>query len=334
MDGALTLSNDHGMHSSWETGTEVYLNSYEPVTELSLERPYYLIKIDDNTFKLAKTKNGALANKPLTMTNVVATAPLYVGKLERTFKANGGVNTQINWRVHSVDERVVKEVYDGVSVSGMQTVVDFLIGYSAYNTYNGFGLSNFYKDAETGRAFNWDLFIDKFIDWAAVQRTVRQESKMEYQVSFNGANSEVVFEKYKLPNWANGTSIIINAANGAILPSEFATSDIVDVPYYVVRTTSDNSIKLATSAYNASKGIFVTFTDDSVGVTSLQVFEKFENKPAFLFNPFSEYLTVSHDIGLTSNVFTNGNYVYGIDGVKLDTSKLFISRRDNQADIS
>ncbi len=334
VDGNVSIVGDLGLPDSWITGTEIYFNSYDTVTGISLERPYYVIRLTDTTFSIAETATAAINNRALDLSGITIRGSLYAGRLERTFKANGGAATKINWRIHAIDDRVVRGVFDGVSITGMQNTVDWLHGYSMYNDSVGFGLSNVYKDAETGRPYSWDLYIEKFIDWAFTTRGTRQQTKLEYKVAANPSDDSFTFLDSVVPNWASGTTVLLVTDDGASLPPQFSASNNVNIPYYVVRTSSNNSIKLAATAYDANRGIFIEFSQASTGNIFMQVYEKFEQHPYFTFAPFVEFLSIAHPRGLASNIFEGGNYVYGVDGSRLDSSQIFVNRRDAVTEMS
>ena len=223
IDGTVRLVGGLGLPTSWETGTEIYFNSYDRVTGISLERPYYVIRISDTAFSVSETASGAFNGNVLVLSDISVQGSLYAGKLERTFKSNGGNLTKINWRIHAIDDRQVRGFYDGVSITGMQNVVDWLHGYSMYNDSIGFGLSNAYKDADTGRVLSWESYIEKFIDWAFSIRGVRQQSKPEYRVLANPSDDSFIFLDSSVPSWASGTTVTLITEDGALLPPQFTS---------------------------------------------------------------------------------------------------------------
>lgn len=333
VDGVVTNNIQLGLPEDWVTGTEVYFNSDGVVSGISLDRPYYIIRIDDNTFSIAESASLAIQNRNMILAGVTIEGTINVGKLERTFKVSSGASA-INWRIHAIDSRKTYSTYDGVSITGLQKMIDWLHGYSMFSHDNGFIIPNSNNDNDTGRPFSWDLYIEKFLDWALSARFIRQQNRLEYRVTADNVDSSFDFGNINVPNWATGTVVILVTDNGATLPSPFTASNTVNIPYYVVRTSSSNSIKLAATAYDANKGIFIKFSQPSIGGVMMQVYEKYERSPQFLFAPFAESLGIIHDRGITSNIFTEKNYVYGIDGNKLDSSQIFTNRKDSYTEIS
>lgn len=334
VDGTITLNDGIGIPDSWVTGTEIYFNSYDIVQNLSTERPYYIIRTGDNKFSIAESPSKAATGLYINLSSVSIVGSLYAGKLQRTFKALGGATVQDNWRVHQVDDRNVLSVYDGVSITGMQNIIDWLHGYAAYCQSIGFDITNLLLDPDTARPYSWDLYIEKFVDWAFMMRAERQQQRMEYTVTASADDSSFVFLDGQYPNWANGTSVLLIANEGASLPSEFVSSDLYEVPYYVIKTNSKNSIKLAQSSFDARNGTAIEFTEDSIGKITMQYYVKYDAKPVFTYLPFGESFTLKHDIGITENIFSDGSYVYDINGRKMDSSQIFIDRRDTQTQVS
>lgn len=341
IDGDVTLGKEIGIPDSWETGTEIYLNSYSSVSGVSTDRPYYIIRtlttlgaLHKYVFKLAVSRAKAMTGHSIDLSSVVLGGILFAGKLERTFKALGGVNSNINWRVHAIDDRITDVMYDGVTITGIQNIIDFLVGYSSYSENLGFDLSNISIDSDTSRPNSWELYMEKFIDWAFSLRAIRQENKPEYLVQAVPSDDSFIFLDSTVPNWGIGTTITLTERTGATLPTEFNVSSLISVPYYVVRTTGSDRVKLAATALDAAKGNYIKFTTASSGKIYMQVFEKFDNKPYFNFNPFKEIISIRQDVGLIGNIFTHGNYVYSISGEKMTAAELFISRRDKRTEIS
>lgn len=331
VDGFSAIHDGLTLPDDWVDGTEVYFNTHDNLYGLNTERPYYIIRNTANSFNIAKSYSNAV-NRIVYSPIVEHDGELYVGKIDRTFKSNGGSSSKINWRIHAIDTRIVKYMYDGISISGMQSVVDFLIGYNSYNNDNGFIINS--KNKSGTAISSWETYIEDFIEWSFAQRSVRQQQQLEYKVSFDASDSSIRFTNGSLPNWASGSMVILIGDNGTILPEEFSLSDVINVPYYVVRTQSKDSIKLAYSAYDATNGKHIEFTNPSVGNVVLQIYEKFENKPYYTYCPFTDGVSINHNIGLTSNIFEHGNYVYMMNGEHMDSSQLFIKRSDTQTDIS
>lgn len=333
IDGRIVSNNTLPIPDEWVDGSVVFFNSGDTVKGLQLDRPYYIIRHDDYSFAIAETEQQAIYRKEYDLSNVFVFGSLYVGKIDRTFRVTVGNSTDIVWRVHTIDSRIINSVYDGVSISGMQSTVDFLFGFIAYSESIGFSIPNSYVD-DSGRPFSWELYVEKFIDWAFTQRYVRQGSKVEYKVQAISYDDSFNFINSSAPNWANGTSVLLYSANGGTLPPPFVDSGIVDVPYYVIKSVNNTNVRLALTPYDASVGNFVEFNQNSTGEIYMQVYEKHDNYPTFVYSPFMESINIGHDIGLVDNIHQNPSYIYNLNGELLDSSEIYVSREDGRTNIT
>lgn len=334
IDGLLSKIDALPLPDSWVDGTAVFFNSNSNVHGLILDRPYYLIRHDNFTFSIAETETQAGYGREKNLSDVFVTGSLSVGKIDRTFRVTLGDSTQIPWRVHSIDHRVVNSVYDGASVSGMQSVVDFLIGYSRFNDDLGFIIPNSYVDDESGRPYSWELYIEKFIDWAYKQRFIRQGNKLEYKVSANSNDDSFEFLDSNTPPWDTGTSVTLQPRNGGILPPPFTESDIIEIPYYIIKSVSGTGVRLALTQHDAKNGNAINFNQNSIGDVYMQVYTKIDDHPTFTYAPFKESIGIKHDVGITGNIHKAPSFIYSVNGDKIDTSQVYVSRKDSRTDVS
>ncbi len=333
IDGRIIGDSTLPLPDEWVDGSVVYFNSGDNVKGLQLDRPYYIIRHDGYSFSIAETERQAIYRKELDLSGVFSFGSLYVGKIDRTFRTTTGNATDIVWRVHTTDTRLINSVYDGVSISGIQSVLDFLFGYISYAESVGFSIPNTHVD-ESGRPFSWELYVDKFIDWAFRQRFIRQGSRVEYKVQALAHNDSFNFVNSSSPNWANGTSVLLYSADGGILPPPFVDSSIIDVPYYIIKSVDNSNIRLALTPYDASIGNFVDFNQNSSGDVYMQVYEKNDNYPVFSYSPFIESIDIRHPIGLTDNMHSSPSYIYDLNGELLNSSEIYVSREDGKTNIS
>lgn len=334
IDGYVTHSSSLPMPDEWVDGSVIFFNSNDNVRGLELDRPYYLIRHGDYSFSIADTETQAKYRKIKDLSSVFSTGSLNVGKIDRTFRITLGNSTEIPWRIHSIDRRIVHSVYDGVSITGMQRTVDFLVGYYTHATDEGFTISNSHVEPDSGRPYSWELYIEKFIDWAYTQRHIHQGDKLEYKVSAQSYSDTFDFLDSNTPPWASGTSVLLFARNGGQLPSPFTGSGVIDVPYYVIKNVDNRGVKLALTSYDAKRGNAIDFHQNSIGDVYMQVYTKMEGRPTFTYAPFRESLGIMHDEGLTDNMHKTPSYVYDINGNMLDSSHIYVSRRDERTDVT
>ena len=83
----------------------------------------------------------------------------------QTFFALGSEHTSQEWK-HYLVPAATKKVHLPVTLVGIQSVIDFITGYSYELFKAGFTYNSEYveQDALTGRTLNWQLEIEKFVD--------------------------------------------------------------------------------------------------------------------------------------------------------------------------
>jgi YVTN family beta-propeller protein len=342
VDGVIRVTTGRTLPASWVTGKEVYLNSVG-VLPLPFDEytPYYVVRLSDTTFKLAETSDAAVKGLALVVENNPANLS-YVGSLERTFKALGGQTSKYNWRRHDADERHALTMPSSMSVSGIQCMVDFLVGYETYAKSIGFDCLNpdgDNRDADTNLSNSWQTETEKFIDWMFTIRTLRHEDNLKYHVTPNNANNS--FSYVDSVTFETGTAVLLLPDDGGTLPTRFNNIISQNTPYYVIRSTDGTSIQLATSRLDAKKGRAVDFSDNGAGKMFVQVYKKSDALPKFEVNPFKSNLWVNHAAGILSNVTDNNIARYPSRQVIFDNanhimtvSDLHVFREDSRSRIS
>lgn len=345
VDGLLEPSNAKTLPPEWKTGTEVYFNTtgYLP-NNFDDEVPYYIIRLNDREFHVAETKDAALKGVYVTPTSN-ALGEVFVGKILMTFQALGGQLTNYNWRHHAVDYRYVDSSNSNLIISGIQQIVDFLTGYDAYTQTNGFRYHNINGenyDSSTGLNNNWQTVTEKFINWLYALRNFQQETMLSYKVTGNATNDSLVMVNGNVPNWQNGTAVILLDDANSTLPAEFNNPLSSTIPYYVIRIQgSVNEFKLAATAYDAARGNAIPLTDNGVGEFRVQVYKAVSQYPTYELNPFKHYIWIRHNQGILSNVLdddytdpTNASRLYDNNGIELTTANVLVFREDNESRIS
>lgn len=343
-DGTIEPNNAKTLPVEWTTGTSVLFNSTGyPPPGIDDEIPYYIIRINDREFRIAETKDGA--EKGVYLTNLgQATGELFVGKLNSTFTAMGGEKTQYNWRIHEIDYRYVESVAR-LSISGIQQMVDFLVGYDAKTQTDGFRYKNpngDNLDPETGRINDWQTVMEKFINWMFALRNFQQETTLSYRVNANSTNDTFAMVSGSVPNWANGTQVVLIANDGVELPNEFNSPLSSIIPYYVVRLAdSSNEFRLAATSFDAERGNYIPFSDNGTGSFSVQVYKPLIEFPAYELNPFKSNVWINHEFGILSNVldedFIDPLYaprLYDNNLIRLTTADVLIFREDGESKIA
>lgn len=345
VDGLLEPLNAKTLPPEWTTGTEVYFNTtgYLP-NNFDDEVPYYVIRLSDREFRVAETKEAALKGVYVTPTSN-ALGEVFIGKILMTFQALGGQLTTYNWRHHAVDYRYVDSSSSNLMISGIQQIVDFLTGYDAYTQTNGFRYRNINGenyDATTGLNNNWQTVTEKFINWLYALRNFQQETMLSYKVTGNASNDSLVMLNGTVPNWQNGTPVILLDDANSTLPAEFNNPLSSIIPYYVIRVQGSlTEFKLAATAYDAARGNAIPMTDSGVGAFRVQVYKAVSQYPTYELNPFKHYIWIHHEQGVLSNVLdddytdpTSAARLYDNNGIELTTANVLVFREDKESRIS
>lgn len=334
---AITLPED------WTTGTVIYFNTtgYLP-GNIDDEMPYFVIRLDDRTFKIAETAEAAAIGVALNI-NGVALGEAYAGRLEMTFTALGGVKTDYVWRTHVLDTRQVLTA-NNLSISGIQLMIDFLTGYAGYTYGEGFRFRNENADnidVTTGMQNNWHTEIEKFVNWMYALRNYNQESMQSYSVASTGFDDSISMLDGNIPNWQNGTAVIVLAEGSNPLPAAFDTPFTASIPYYVVRKLNDDTaFKLAVTKADAIRGNTIDIGPSS-GSFRVQMYKEIAQFPSHELNPFKHHAWINHEQGVLGNVLdedytdpTSASRLYDNTLIEMPVSDVLVFRQDKESHIA
>lgn len=344
VDGLVEPANAITLPDEWITGTNVYFNTtgYLP-SSIDEEIPYYLIRLNDREFSVADTPERAILGEAV----VLSGKPLgesFIGRIDTTFTVMGGARVDHVWRKHMIDTRNVIES-SNLSISGIQLMVDFLEGHSAYLESKGFktrtkdGLN---KDAQTGQTNSWYLEIEKFIDWMYGIRNFNQEAVQSYEVSTVTSSDSFYMTSGRVPNWATGTMVVLRPNELGELPAEFDTPFSASIPYYVIRIKDDNTqFRLAATLFDAMRGNAIPLSGSNFGPFRVQLFKQINDYPQFELNPYKSFVWVEHAQGVLANVL-NDDYsdpyyaarLYDNDLIEMNVKDILVYRRDTESRIS
>lgn len=346
IDGILEPLNAITLPVEWITGTEIFLNTNGYLANnFDDQLPYYVIRVDDRTFKLSETPQGASQNVPLIPSDD-SQGPVFAGKLSTTFKTlTGNSTSQYVWRKHFVDKRYVHQLSQSTYVSGIQSIVDFVTGYDQYNEdlgflcLNGDGLNE--DESTGGRTSDWQLSLEKLIDWMYSLRSLRQQDPLKYQVKFNHLDySFTIVDQYV--GWETGTKVILSTNDAsAEFPDVFSNPLTQFVPYYIIQSFDSNrTFQLATSSFDAMRGRAIQFGDNGVGNLYIEVANA-QQTPVYEINPIKNYVWVNTPQGVLSNVIKGPQTeilvnprIYDKNGNSLSNKELIVLRHDKQTRIS
>jgi hypothetical protein len=283
----------------WQTGDQVVVSSSKFIpAPLLTNTPYYVIRLSNKTFQLAETPADALALLPIDLTSE-GSGIMHVSQVESSFYVYGGQgNTQDLWFHLALDMSDVRSFSPPHTIVGMQTLINVIDGYAAYQKDTGV-LQNLADsndfDPDTGRLINWALETERFIDWAYGLRNSRIVVADRYPVTPNTANDTLTFGA-AIPMWIDGTAVIVSSSGDTPSPL------IADTVYYVVNTTIPGVIQLSTSSNSLDLASIVDLTSAGSGQIMLAPFQRNQTYPQFELNPNRNNMWIDTPLGVLSNV--------------------------------
>lgn len=284
----------------WETGQEVWLTSTGKLPHpLSRDRSYYVIVVDDYTFKLADTKDNAIDGIELSI-NSTGTGIHHIGRLRYTF--NPLSSTESAWNLYYPDTRQVVKLRGPTSISSIQSLCDVVFGYDEYLSSIGIvneNIDGLNVDIDTRRGNSWQVELEKFVEWLTTLDSLREITTIQWTGQIRSSNSTFFADVQAVP-WKTGDPISITE-HSDILPIELSDSISELYPYYVIRMY-DGSMRIAATKSAAINGDHIQFTGGT-GTITFKTFRRYKNVPSRILNPFKKQVTINHELGLLSNTF-------------------------------
>lgn len=336
VDGVIDIL---GKTISWETGTTVVVSSTKFLpSPLRANTVYYVIKLSDTRFKLAKTYNDALEGIALEY-NSGGDGFLTVSELESSFRVMGGSgNSTELWYHYAIDKNDVRTFVAPETITGMQSFVNFIDGYAAYQADNGLlqGLADSHDfDPFSGRLINWQLEAERFIDWSYGLRNSRLTVSDSYAVVASPSTNSFTFVGVSTPFWLSGTAVSLSTTG--VMPSPLLTG----TAYYVVLTGTPGQIRLSTSPDVSDTSSWVEVTTAGSGVLMIGLYDKQRAFPRFELNPSRNNIWIDTPLGVLSNV-VDGPYsdiriqqtIYDQYNRPIGADKLTVYRQDLRSKIT
>lgn len=266
---------------------------------LNESQQFFIIRLSDTTFQFAYSAQDVIANLPILFTTQ-AIGIQRVGQLYNTFLALGGQNASTIWSHYDVDTSVVNQLTLPAQISGVQNLINIIDGYSKYLTDEGFGinLSGAYTDPATGKPVSWQNEIERFIDWAFQQRSVRRTRMNDkYPVDVDYTTGKFMFTSQN-PGFLTGSQVVVWSFGGGLPPPL-----LIGQQYYIINN-ADGTVSLASNMTNARAGIAVTINYiGGVGDLYISSAELYAAElPTYEINPFRNALWFSPEFGIMSNV--------------------------------
>ena len=328
-----------GFAMPWETGSQVYLSSSKFLpAPLVPDTPYFIVKTGDRTFQLAETYSDALANVTIDLTSI-GDGDLTIGEVASSFKVFGGSShSQETWYHYALNKDVVKTFTPPSTLVGMQSLINLFDGYASYQVDQGMlydvGEGTEF-DPSTGRAVNWQLEVERFIDWAYGLRRTRLQVADRFQFAVSNLTTDEFIFVGDAPAWINGTEVVVSTTGS--LPSPL----FAGTRYYFAETAVAGVFKLSSSSnVNISTNI-VDVTTNGSGTLYISMYQPQTSFPSFEINPTRNNMWINTPQGVLSNVIS-GPYadihvkqtLFDQYGRPLTADKLNVFRLDKRSHIA
>lgn len=313
-DGRLTLNY---RSLPWNTGDQVVISTYE-TTPIPLKGQdpengytmYYVIKVSENQFRLALTRDDALANRYIDI-QTTGRQDQYVGKLKSTFTLTGNVRIKNVWTHYEVDTTNVLTLVLPQEVQGIQTVIDFIDGYAKYKEDEGWVINadkSLTDPDDTYRFVDWQLELERFIHFIYGVRNQRMKVNDRYEVELDGNALEYTGES-DIP-LLTGEPVVLYSSN-----LTYPDPLVHGLTYYLIRNSA-TKFHLAATSRDAEMGIPIPLTSvPGIGKLMLSPAQQINYRvrlPVFEVNPFRFAAWFKPKYGVVSNLLTGPtDEVYG-----------------------
>lgn len=214
IDGGVTLTS-----AGWKLGSSVMLDlGVNGILPSAIDDTTYYSIIPvagvDNQFRLAIDANDAILGKAIEM-RTAGSGTFYVAELLATFYAFEATNTDNLWKHYVVNKNDLRKFSSSVSVTGLQNVVDFVDGYIAYLSEQGyvFNESSVPEYDENDRLITWQYEIEATINYLYLQMgsiTTFSANSIAFQVG------EVELNPFRNNLWVNHPVGVVSEFNNVL----------------------------------------------------------------------------------------------------------------------
>lgn len=335
VDGYIDLSTTI---SSWALGDRVVVASTRVLpSPLKPNVPYYIIPVSTNSYRLAETYNDAISGMYIDVASY-GEGEFTISEIDTTFYVHGGTgNTSDLWFHYAIDTTDVRTITPPTTFYGMQTLINIIDGYVAYQQaqgilYNPSDVGE--RDPDTGRNVSWQVEQERFINWAFGLHAARLSINDKYQVSADVSANTLTFSSAS-PTWSDGTGVVFSTTG--TLPSPL----IAGTQYYVRTTDTDGVFKVSVTRASYDDTYVVNLTSTGTGTIYVSAFSKQVGLPTFEMNPTRNNICLSTPTGVLSNV-VDGPYadirvqqtIFDQYSRPIVPSNLLVYRRDKSSRVS
>jgi hypothetical protein len=166
-DQATNYDHPIGDTNTWNTGTAVFIRSTGSNPKgINDERVYFIIKVSNNTFKLADSATNAEVGLSIDLTDL-GIGTLSVCEVRQTFVASGNI-VNVSWEHYKYDKRHINTIRTPVVIKGIQKLINFIDGYAEFYRDQGFIFNDTEDiteiDIDTGTPLSWQVEIERLIN--------------------------------------------------------------------------------------------------------------------------------------------------------------------------
>lgn len=319
--------------SPFEPGDLIHISATKlQPGKIQSDAAYYFRYVDDNSFEVSESYNGALEGTNLMDLVQPTRGHLTVGRIDTSFRVYGGaVGGDKRWYHYKLNNRKLKKTLP-TTFRSIQSVINFIDGYAKLvNRDSNISLDGdiITFDEFTGRANGWQLEIENLIIYALLVRSRSTKPEEKYSIYVSPMNPSLFHYRAKWPTFTDGTQVNIVGTNGVPYPLDSR------VPYYYkeveggfnLYTTSlmesSNMIEIGDHSYNGS--LFIQrFNDAKTDFIATEI------------NPNRQYVKISTPKGVTSNIFIGPSVATATDmlifdqfGERLNTNDVMTYRQDD-----
>lgn len=317
----------------WTTGTLINLATTELLPlPLDSSLQYFVKVLTPTTFQLFYNQLDLTANTPILFTSQ-AVGIQRIGSMFNTFTALGGANATPTWYHYNIDTTQVNQLTLPTSISGMQNLVNIIDGYAVYENAQGYGINvnGAYTDPATNQPVSWQNELERFIDWAYTQRSVRrQRMNNKYAVDLNYGTGAFTFTSQN-PGYLTGAEVVVWSFGGGL-----PTPLLIGQSYFIINNP-DGTVNLASNYANAVASVSFPITYVG-GVGKLYISDAqlwTAEMPTYEINPFRNALWFSPPYGIVSNVIVgpfadifSEQLIFDQYGRRLSPSDVRVFRQD------
>ena len=320
----------------WVTGDLLSLATDGIIfSPLNVDKQYFLIKVNNTSFKLALTLSDSLNNIPIILTN--GSNHSYLCRRSGSFTIKNMTYNSDTWYTYEINKNIEYTISLPKQMYGVQNLVDFIIGYDVFTYDQGWRVNSTqeFRDILTNRAINWQYELEGFIDFIYYERQARfTKNQIAYGVIYDDLNGVFEFTDHYSQH-VTGDPILFTSVNGP-LPNNIESH----VTYYMIRV-SNSTFKVASNIRNARVGIEYTGVSTAIGQGTVSIStptKKRQQIPHKTINPIKNGVWFKNSKGIVTNLVPDvdnfgKHYLFSQTGMPIKSKNVFVYRQDKLTNI-